>query len=130
MTKKKGATEEITKNTNMPTKEAKTPFFQRVGEFVTSNYKIILIVWLIVLGGAIYPAIKLNGVLSYNEAEFLPDDLEYHQGQAIYEELFPSNSTGSTIIVIQSTNSISSPENLAYIEELTNRIYQNHNSGK
>ena len=123
MIKKKGATEELAEE-----KEAKAPFFQRVGEFVTNNYKIILIVWLIVLGGAIYPAIRLSGVLSYNEAEFLPDDLEFHQGQAIYEELFPSNSTGTTIIVIQSTDPISSTENLAYIEELTNRIYQNHNS--
>ncbi|HUT80928.1 MAG TPA: MMPL family transporter [Candidatus Bathyarchaeia archaeon] len=98
--------------------------FERLGNFVTSKYKIILIVWLIILGGAIYPMIRLQQVLSYNELEFLPDNLEYNEGYNIYNSLFPSNATGTTIIVIQSNLAISSEENMEYIRELTKRIYQ------
>lgn len=105
----------------------KKPFFQKIGEFVTKNYKIILIVWLVILGASIYPALKLQQVLSYNELEFLPDDLEYHKGQEIFRELFPTNSTGTTIIVIQSNVKISTQKNLDYIANLTERIYQNYN---
>jgi len=105
----------------------KKPFFQKVGEFVTKNYKIILIVWLVILGASIYPALRLQKVLSYNELEFLPDNLEFHKGQDIFLELFPTNSTGTTIIVMQSTQKISSPENLEYIGNLTDKIYQNYN---
>lgn len=106
--------------------EKKKPRFQRLGIFVTDNYKIILIVWLFILGSAVYPAIRLQKVLSYNELEFLPDNLEYHEGEVIFNELFPSNSTGNTIIVIQSNSSITSQEILDYIEALTERIYQDY----
>ncbi|NHJ85347.1 MAG: MMPL family transporter, partial [Asgard group archaeon] len=100
--------------------------FDKLGNLVTSKYKIILIVWLIILGGAIYPMIRLQQVLSYNELEFLPDNLEYNEGYDIYNSLFPSNATGTTIIVIQSDLAISSEENMDYIRELTNRIYQEY----
>ncbi|MBN1329031.1 MAG: MMPL family transporter [Candidatus Heimdallarchaeota archaeon] len=104
----------------------KISVFDRLGNVVTSKYKIILLIWLFILGGAIYPMIRLQQVLSYNELEFLPDNLEYSEGYAIYNALFPSNATGTTIIVIQSNLSISSDENMNYIRELTSRIFQEH----
>ncbi|NHJ87601.1 MAG: MMPL family transporter [Asgard group archaeon] len=104
----------------------KIPFFQRVGTFVSKNYKFILIIWFVIVGACIYPALRLNKVLSYNELEFLPDDLDYHEGEAIYDSLFPSNSTGTTIIVIQSIIPIAAAENIHYIEELTTRIFEEY----
>ncbi|MHA1355296.1 MAG: hypothetical protein ACTSR1_09015, partial [Candidatus Heimdallarchaeota archaeon] len=103
------------KNAKKPDKEKKAkkePIFKRLGEFTSKNYKVILIVWIILLAGAAYPALQLSKVISYNELEFLPDDLEYHEGSAILSELFPSNSTGTTIIVLQSTEAISSDDNM------------------
>ena len=103
-------------------KKKREPFFTKLGKFTSKNYKAILIVWIILLAGAAYPALQLSKVISYNELEFLPDDLEYHQGSEIMNELFPTNSTGTTIIVIQSEELISSAANTEYIRNLTERI--------
>ncbi|TFF84775.1 hypothetical protein EU523_01215 [Candidatus Heimdallarchaeota archaeon] len=108
-------------------KEVKESIFKKIGILITKKYKYILIVWLIIFGCSIYPTIQLQKVISYNETEFLPDNLEYNKGEAIKNDLFPSNITGSTIIVIDSDNLISSEENMEYIEELTNRIVQQYN---
>jgi len=104
------------------------PFFARLGKFVAKQYKKILLVWLVIVSGAIYPAIRLNDVLNYNEMDFLPKDLEFHEGKAIFDEYFPSNATGNTIIVMQAISGlITSEENLEYIKSLTERIYQEFN---
>jgi len=107
--------------------ERKTPFFEKIGKYVTRHYKKILLIWVVLIAGAIYPAIRLKGVLSYNEMDFLPKNLEYHQGRAIFEEYFPTNATGNTIIVMQSEEAITSEKNLEYIRLLTERIYQQYN---
>jgi uncharacterized membrane protein YdfJ with MMPL/SSD domain len=108
--------------------KTKKPFFERTGEFITKNYKGIFVLWIIILGGAIYPALKLQGVLSYNEMEFLPENLEYNTGEKIYNELFPSNATDLTIIVIQAEQDIpDSPEILYYIQELEKRAMEKYN---
>ncbi|NHJ49913.1 MAG: MMPL family transporter, partial [Asgard group archaeon] len=104
-------------------KEKKAPFFERLGIFVTKRYGVILITWLIIIAAAIYPMIQLQKVLSFNEMEFLPDNLEFHEGEEIFNELFPSNATGTTVIVIQSSLPTSSQENVEYIELLTERIF-------
>ncbi|MFX1539012.1 MAG: hypothetical protein ACFFDI_32925, partial [Promethearchaeota archaeon] len=109
-------------------KGKKEPFFERVGSFVTRNYKFILVFWAIILAAAIYPAIQLQGVLKYNEMDFLPKNLDYHQGDAILDEQFPPNvSSFSTIIVLESDELISSDTNLQYIRLLTERIYRDYN---
>lgn len=104
-------------------KAKKEPIFKRLGEFTSKNYKVILIVWVVLLAGAAYPALQLSKVISYNELEFLPDNLEFNAGSAILNDLFPSNSSGTTIIVLQSTEAISSAENIEYIRNLTERIF-------
>ncbi|NHK31746.1 MAG: MMPL family transporter [Asgard group archaeon] len=108
-------------------KNKKVPFFERLGLFVTKNYRVILIIWLVIIGAAVYPMLRLQKVLSYNEMEFLPDNLEFNTGEDIFDELFPSNSSGATIIVVQSNLPISAQENIEYIETLTERIYQDYN---
>ncbi|MHA1500711.1 MAG: efflux RND transporter permease subunit [Candidatus Heimdallarchaeota archaeon] len=114
------------KKPDKKTKVKKEPIFKRLGKFTSKNYKAILIVWVVILAGAAYPALQLSKVISYNELEFLPDDLEYHEGSAILNDLFPSNSTGTTIIVMQSSELISSDDNIEYIRNLTERIFEEY----
>jgi RND superfamily putative drug exporter len=115
------------KNEMKNQREKKKPFFERVGILVTKRYGVILIVWLVIIAASVYPMLQLQKVLSYNELEFLPDNLEFHEGEAIFDELFPSNATGTTIIVIQSSLPISSAGNTEYIELLTERIFEEYN---
>lgn len=106
-----------------PKKKRKKMFFKWFGEFVTKKYKIILIVSLLSLATAIYPAFLLQGELKYNDQDFLPQNLESNIGVQILEDQFDSNiSRLSTIIVLDSDELISSVDNLAYIEALTQGI--------
>ncbi len=106
-----------------PKKKREKVFFKRLGEFVVRRYKIILIVSLLSLASAIYPAYLLQGELKYNDQDFLPQNLESSIGIQILEDQFDSNiSRLSTIIVIDSDELISSEDNLAYIEALTQGI--------
>ncbi|MHA1556476.1 MAG: MMPL family transporter [Candidatus Heimdallarchaeota archaeon] len=106
-----------------PKKKRKKEFFKWFGGFVTRRYKIILIVSLLSLASAIYPAYLLQGELKYNDQDFLPQNLESNIGVEILEDQFDSNiSRQSTIIVLDSDELISSEDNLAYIEALTQGI--------
>ncbi len=106
-----------------PKKKRKKELFKWLGGFVTKRYKIILIVSLLSLATAIYPAILLQGELKYNDQDFLPQNLESSIGEQILEDQFASNvSSLSTIIVLDSDELISSEDNLAYIEALTQGI--------
>ncbi len=107
-----------------PKKKRKNVFFKWFGGFVTKRYKIILIISLLSLASAIYPAFLLQGELKYNDQDFLPNNLESNIGVQILEDQFDSNiSRQTTIIVLDSDELISSEDNLAYIEALTQGIY-------
>ena len=120
------ASESKEKNGNNEKKKAKgkeKAFFKWLGGFVVKRYKIILIVSLLSVTAAIYPAFLLQGELKYNDQDFLPTNLESNIGEEIFEEQFDSNvSRQSTIIVIDSDELISSEDNLDYIEALENGI--------
>ncbi|MBD3189366.1 MAG: MMPL family transporter [Candidatus Heimdallarchaeota archaeon] len=99
-------------------------FFEWLGNFIVKRYKLILIIALISCAAAIYPAIKLQDELKYNDAEFLPQNIESKYGNALLDEQFPTNiSRESTLIILDSINSISSEDNIEYIQTLTEKIY-------
>lgn len=114
------------KKQNNGTNKRTTAFFEWLGSFVVKRYKLILIIALISCAAAIYPAIKLQDELKYNDAEFLPQNIESKYGNDLLEEQFPTNiSRESTLIILDSTNPISSKDTMIYIQNLTETIY-NH----
>ncbi|MBD3190685.1 MAG: MMPL family transporter [Candidatus Heimdallarchaeota archaeon] len=123
------ANKPMEENPNKKGKGKEELFFERLGEFVTNNYKPIVIISLIILGAAVYPAISLLDVMKYNETEFMPKDLAINRGEEILDEQFDGNySKSSTVIVIDSDLAISSEENMQYLSELTERIFNNYST--
>ncbi|NHJ04530.1 MAG: hypothetical protein EAX90_06890 [Candidatus Heimdallarchaeota archaeon] len=116
----------FTKESEIQSDEKKREsFFKKLGAFVTKKYKIILVLSLLLVISAIYPAILLQGELKYNDQDFLPQNLESDIGESIFLEQFNTNlSRGTTIIVLDSDEPIGTTENIEYLLKFTDSILE------
>ncbi len=82
-----------------------TSMFDRFANTIVKRYKIILIIWAIVLIIAMPLSQKVRDVVVYEETGGLPEDMESKIASDLIEERFPTSvSNSSVIIVIQGSN--------------------------
>ena len=80
--------------------------FRWIGRTVTSHYKLIVVLWVLVFAGAllanqIWP---VSSVVSYNQTELLPKDTESSVAQNIIDSQFSGALSGSTATVVLVAN--------------------------
>ncbi|NHJ87608.1 MAG: MMPL family transporter [Asgard group archaeon] len=115
----------LAKKEEIPKEEdkKKKPIFKWLGEFITKRYKLILLISVLCVVAAIYPALRLQGQLKYNDRDFLPTNLESDIGESILQEEFHTNtSRQTTIIILDSEELIGSPDNINYLQKLIEEI--------
>ncbi|MDD1767508.1 MAG: MMPL family transporter [Methanomassiliicoccales archaeon] len=75
--------------------------FGKLADFIARHYKGIIVAWLIVLAVSVPVAPMAFNIVSYEETEMAPSDIESEVAQRFIDEHFPSASgEGSTIIVL------------------------------
>ena len=83
--------------------------FDKLGKFVVKRYVLIIIAWAVILF-YIFPTIfTVNDVISYQETEFLDQTYESQRAATLLKEQFPSDSTGTSMIVIVTNDNLTSP---------------------
>ena len=74
--------------------------FTRLADFIIRHYKLIIVVWVVLLFYAFPLIFKINDVVIYNESEVSLNKLEAIQADDIIAEQFPGRIANSTITIV------------------------------
>lgn len=74
--------------------------FERLGRWVTGNSKKVIAVWILIILTSIYPMMKINEVVVYEEIGMGPSDTEASTAADIIDEQFPAAVPNSSVMVV------------------------------
>ncbi len=94
----------------------------KLGSFISRHYKIVIVLWVVAAILSIPVAMKLDTVLSYNEQEFLPSNLESLRAAQLLAEKFPGYEPPSIIVVVK--HNVSDPALRAAVEGFKEKALQ------
>lgn len=72
-----------------------------LGRLISKRYKVVIVIWIVAAVLSIPLASRLDKVLSYNEQEFLPSQLESLEASRLLAEKFPGYEPPSLIVLIR-----------------------------
>ncbi|MGQ9588339.1 MAG: hypothetical protein ACUVT7_08165, partial [Thermoplasmata archaeon] len=84
--------------------------YERLGNFVVRHYKLVILVWIVVLF-YVFPLIfKINDVVVYQETETGLENLEALKAEELINESFTGRVPPSTLMVVIQNSNVLSPE--------------------
>lgn len=92
--------------------------FTRLADFVTRRYKLIIVVWVVLLFYAFPLIFKINDVVVYTETEVGLNKLEAVQADNIIAEQFPGRIANSTITIVMQNSDVTSVQARDYSKAL------------
>jgi RND superfamily putative drug exporter len=99
--------------------------FQRLAEFIIKHYKLVIVLWLVVLFYVFPFTLKVNNVVVYQESSTGMEGLEAMKAQEIIDTEFKGAVPPSTImLVVQDQNVLS-----GQVRDLTWALYQDMQTG-
>jgi RND superfamily putative drug exporter len=93
--------------------------FNKLADFIIKHYKLVIVIWLILLFYAFPLIFKINDVVIYSETEAGLNKLEAIQAQNLIDENFPGQLANSTIMIIIQNSDVTS----AQARELSTNLY-------
>jgi len=104
--------------------------FGKLANFIAKHYKGIIVAWIIVLIIAVPLAPKAFDIVSYEETEMAPPNIESEVAQRYINEHFPTASgQGSTLIVLMNTNVLDN-ETKDVVFNIDHAIYEETHGGR
>lgn len=98
--------------------------YERLGEIIVRRYKLIVVLWLVVLFYVFPLVFKVNDVVVYTETETGLEGLEAMRAQKLIDEHFAGEIPPSTILVVIQNDDVLSPE----VRDFTLALYQDFTS--
>jgi RND superfamily putative drug exporter len=94
--------------------------FERLGQFVSRNWSVLLTGWIVALGLLWWVAPKWDSVIYDGEFHYLPERFPSRQGENLFTKAFANNLLGSNIVIVarrEHGNDGLLDEDKTYIEE-------------
>lgn len=99
--------------------------FKRLADFVVKHYKLVIVLWLVVLFYVFPFTLKINDVVVYQESSTGMEGLEAMQAQKIIDQNFKGAVPPSTIMLVVTAPNVLSSQ----VRDLTWGLYQNMLTG-
>ena len=84
--------------------------FSKLADFIIKHYKLVIVVWLVLLFYAFPLIFKINDVVVYTETEVNLNKLEAIKAQNLIDENFPGQIANTTITVVIQNSDVTSPQ--------------------
>lgn len=96
--------------------------FSRLGDLVIRRYKLIIVVWIVVLFFAFPLIFKINSVVIYTESDVGLNKLEAVKADNLVAAQFPGRVPVSSITIVIQSQDVSSPEARTFVSNLYDNI--------
>jgi RND superfamily putative drug exporter len=97
--------------------------FERLGNFIVKRYKLVLVLWVIILLVCVPLILKSGQVVTYQqETTMSTGQTDSDKASAIIAEQFSSSTSNSSMIIVLDTDNVSSPQMRDFILELEHQV--------
>ena len=84
--------------------------FERLGSFIVKRYKLVLVLWIVVLICCSPLIMKASQVVTYQQQTTNSMQSDSEKASAIMDKEFPRSISNSTMIIVMEANNVSSPQ--------------------
>ncbi len=99
--------------------------FKGLARFVSKRYKAIIVFWLLLLIPAAYFAPQATNVVSYEETQMVPSDLESEVAQKFIDNHFPGSGGQATTLIVLTSSDILDNQTKRVVNEISNELVLN-----
>jgi len=99
--------------------------FKGLARLVTKRYKAIIVLWILLLFPAVYFAPQAMDVVSYEETQMAPSDLESEIAQKFIDTHFPSSSGQATTLIVLTSSDILDNQTKRVVNQISNELVLN-----
>jgi uncharacterized membrane protein YdfJ with MMPL/SSD domain len=102
--------------------------FERLGNFIVKRYKMVLVLWVIVLLVCVPLILKSGQVVTYQQQTTMSvGQTDSDKASAIIAEQFSTSVSNSSMIIVLDTDNVSSPQMRDFILELEHQVRSDPN---
>jgi RND superfamily putative drug exporter len=99
--------------------------FKGLARLVSKRYKAIIVLWILLLIPAVYFAPQATNVVSYEETQMVPSDLESEVAQKFINSNFPGSGGQATTIIVLTSPDILDNQTKLVVNEISNDLILN-----
>lgn len=96
--------------------------FEKLAKFVVKRPVLIVLVWAVVLFYAMPLILSVDDVIAYQETEFVGEESESQMAANLIKEQFPTNYTGSSMLLAVLDDDLTTPDNRDMILEMCDTL--------
>jgi len=102
--------------------------FERLGNFIVKRYKLVLVLWIIILLVCVPLILRSSQVVTYQqETTMSTGQTDSDKAAAIIGEQFSTSTSNSSMIIVLDTDNVSSPQMRDFILELEHQVRSDPN---
>ncbi len=99
--------------------------FKGLANLVSKRYKAIIVLWILLLIPAVYFAPQATNIVSYEETQMVPSDLESEVAQRFIDTNFPGSSGQATTLIVLTSSDILDDQARQVVSQISNELILN-----